>query len=964
MFDKRYLIIPILLFITASAGTEVLSQKLPFRVYSIEEGLSGSAVYDLHQDRDGYLWIATGYGLNRFDGRRMETYYRQDGLSGNQINRIAEDDSGRLWIGTDSGVSIMEGDTVRSPDYLEDLRRYSITAIYQDHHQDWWFGTDGAGVWLLDGNDELTQYNTVHGLAGNHVREIVQGENRGLWFATSGGLTNLNSGNFTTYTTEQGLPHNDLHTVVIDGEERLWIGTGGGLSVMAGDEFTNYNSDNGLVHNSVLSISVTENGEAWLGTEQGVTHFADSTMRSYTTEQGLSSNIIYSTLIDREGHIWFGTMGGGANIYLGEYFHNYTAEEGLTNDVVTDFDRDPAGHFWIATFGGGVMHYDGVESRSYSEADGLVDNRVFTVYSDPAGQTWVGTRNGISIIEDRQVKAPDERFRQLDMVRAFFEDRDTGDFWIGTHDDGIYHFMEDTMAVYDNANYLENNTVMSIQKDSLGRIWFATYGGIVIFDDEEFSRYTVEDGLPSNGVISIMFDDKGDAWISTLNGFARFDTETMEARTFTSSFGLSSTLTHFMFQDVNNHLWLGTNIGIIRFDYERYMSADSDIERDLSYELVDREQGLISNEMNSGAFYRDERETIWLGTVDGVSRFFPERLPDRQIPPKVHFEEIVIAGEADSPDQRTLSHERNFIEVELTGISFAAPSRVLFEYRLEGIDEGWTHSYNRSVRYPSLSPGEYSFRVRAYNSSGLRSPDTGSFNFEITPPFWMQWWFFALLSLFFIGIILFIYNYYRVRKLIEMERMRVQIASDLHDDVGASLTELALQTDFLRTEELEKPVEQTLKQIGEDSRRIVSTLDDIVWSIDARNDTAGDLTDRMQDHANNLLASKGVRLNFLFSDLEPDQQLPVQVKENLYLIFKESINNIAKHSNADEVDITLSLKGKRYFLHVADNGTVVTDGKKTGQGLHNIRMRAKRMNAEAIIDRDKGFNIKVAGALN
>ncbi len=960
-----FLRLTIILLFSYGFAAEAISQHLPIRSYSIEQGLSESVVHDLFQGSDGYMWFATGYGINRFDGREMRTWYRHQGLNSNQVNTITEDQSGRLWIGTDSGINIMEKDTVLSMDFLSDLQRYSVTAIHQDTNSNWWIGTEDAGIWLLDSNLSLTQYTTVHGLAGNAVRDITETSDGILWFATDNGLGNLDAGNFNIFTMENGLPSDNLFSLAADEDGVLWIGTSQGFSIFEDMEFRNYHTEHGLSHNMVQSIAVEAPGRAWLATDEGATYVDNGTFRRFTIEEGLTSNIINSTLIDREGNVWFGTLGGGANIYFGDYFHNYSTENGLTNNVVTGFHEDENSHFWISTFGGGVMHYDGTQIYTYTESDGLIDNRVFTTFSDGTGKIWVGTRNGISIIENGQVRSPDETFRDIEMIRAFYRDPDNGDFWIGTYNDGIYHFSGDSLMIYDDTNHLENNTIMSIRQDNEGNMWFATYGGIVVIEDGEFHRYTIEDGLPSNGVISILLDHDNEAWVSTFNGFARFDRENRITEMFASSFGHSSTLAYFMFQDHNNHYWVGTNIGIIRFDYERYNAAGSTIERDLAFQLVNREQGLVTNEMNAGALYIDRTGAVWLGTVEGVSRFFPERFPDRDVPPIPHFNEVLFAGNPVDPDQRmTRRHDRNFLQFDFTGISFAAPSQVLFEYRLDGVDEAWTHGYDRVVRYPSLSPGEYTFQLRAYNSAGVRSEIIRSYEFEIAPPIWLQWWFFMLIGLIVVGIILFIYNYYRVSRLIEMERMRVQIASDLHDDVGASLTELALQTDFLRTGDLDETVENTLKQIGEHSRRIVSTLDDIVWSIDARNDTAGDLTDRMQDHAYKLLSPIGMMVNFNFSDLDTEQQIPVQVKENLYLIYKESINNIAKHSNADTVNIRLSMKGNKYLLDVADNGTVKTNGRRSGQGLRNINMRAKRINANAIIDRNNGFNIKVTGSLN
>ncbi len=959
----RYSVMLTLVFIL-SAG-DLISQQLPFRSYSIQQGLSESVVHDMYEGSRGYLWIATGYGLNRFDGTEIRSYYQHHGLNNNHVNAITEDEEGRFWIGTASGVNVMERDSIWTPSYLEDLRLYSVTAILKDHLGSWWFGTEGAGVWILDSNNQLTQYTNIHGLSADNIRDITQDHNDVLWFATSNGLTNLDAGNFNTFTTSQGLPDNNLHALAVDNFNNLWIGTDRGLVVREDQEFQTYNTDHGLIHNSVLSIARPENGTAWLGTEEGAAYFDNGNFRNFTTSDGLTSNIIQEIIVDREENIWFGTLGGGANIYLGDYFHNYTEDEGLPNNVVTGFTRDSDGNHWIATFGGGVIRYDGNEVQIFNENNGLVDNRVFTVYSDSEDLLWAGTRSGISIIRDGEVQAPGQLYEGLRLVRAIYEDNETGERWIGTYQDGVYHYDGDRLTVYDDTNHLENNTVMNLQKDSEGRIWMATYGGVVVYDNGEFTRYTIEDGLPSNGIISLFFDHDERLWVSTFNGFARFDTENRIAETFDSRFGLSTTLAYFMFQDHNQHYWIGTNIGLIRFDYERYRQAETVVQQDLSFELVNREQGLVTNEMNAGGVFQDEDLSVWLGTVEGISRFFPERFKHRPVPPRVEFKEIVFAGQTVSPDQRiTRRHDRNFLQFELTGITFTAPSRVLFEYRLDGVDEGWTQSHDPTVRYPSLSPGEYSFQVRAYNSSGVRGETISSYDFEIAPPIWLQWWFFLLVGLIIMGGILFIYNYYRVRKMVEIERMRVQIASDLHDDVGASLTELALQTDFLRTGKLDSHVEDTLKNIGEHSRRIVSTLDDIVWSIDARNDTVGDLTDRMQDHANKVLSSKGVTLDFNFSQVNTDRELPVQVKENLYLIFKESINNIAKHSNADKVAIRLSMDGKKYLLNVLDNGSKGTNGRKTGQGLRNIDMRAKRMNAEALIERENGFNVKVTGSLN
>src|SRR5699024_5753485 len=204
------------------------------------------------------------------------------------------------------------------------------------------------------------------------------------------------------------------------------------------------------------------------------------------------------------------------------------------------------------------------------------------------------------------------------------------------------------------------------------------------------------------------------------------------------------------------------------------------------------------------------------------------------------------------------------IVIEYVGINFTAPRQVVYQYRLKNSGEDWQQTTQRRVRYSALSPGDYVFQIKAQNSEGVWSTQTASLAFTVLAPFWMRWWFILLMLIILAGIILFIYNYYRIRKMVDIERMRLRIASDLHDDVGSSLTEIALQSDVLQTTDASDQLKESLRHIGAQSRKIVSSLDDIVWSIDARNDTLGDLTDRMQDYANHAL---------------PDRQVVYQLKD-------------------------------------------------------------------------------------
>jgi two-component sensor histidine kinase len=402
---------------------------------------------------------------------------------------------------------------------------------------------------------------------------------------------------------------------------------------------------------------------------------------------------------------------------------------------------------------------------------------------------------------------------------------------------------------------------------------------------------------------------------------------------------------------------------VVRFDKEEYFSAELE-DRNQAFQVLNKEQGLISDELNLGAVYEDEEGRLWFGTVEGLSRFSPSEYKGNQVPPKVHLVGVNVSGREFHPDERfLLSHEENNIEFQYAGINFTAPNQILYEYRLNGIDQGWQQTSSRSVKYPSLPPGDYTFQVHARNINGAWSPDIERVKFTITAPFWMEWWFWIMMFAIVVGIIFLFYNYYRARKMVDIERMRVRIASDLHDDVGASLTEIALQSDFLQAGDADSEFKKSLEQIGKQCRKIVSSLDDIVWSIDARNDTLGDLTDRMQDYILNTLESKNMAVRYNFDNLNMDNKLPVSVKENVYLIFKEAVNNIAKYSDGDRVEISMNNQNGYFEFFIFDNGTTGRGTKKTGHGLRNMDMRAKRIGANITIDTENGFAIKVEGKL-
>ncbi len=936
------------------------SQTYPFRTYSIEDGLSESVVNDLIQDDEGYLWFATGYGLNRFDGIVFEAFFEESGLNHSRILSLYEARDGKIWIGTAAGVNYIEGDSVYSPTGFESLANSEVISIFEDSEGHLWFGTDGDGVWHYLGDGELDLYSTSQGFINNQIRAIAQSENGDIWFATRNGLTLLRNGNLQTFTTQDGLPENRIRDLGIDSNGIIWIATREGISRFNGAVFQNFGMNEGLIDSRVQSLSISEDGSIWLGTEGGVSRFSEGSFKNFTSTQGLSNDIVYSSTIDREGNVWFGTFGGGVSLFLGDYFENYNTDSGLSNNLVTSIAEDKDGKLWLATYGGGLMSRTETGFDYLNIHNGLLDDRVYHLSLDSKDRLWIGMRDGLGYLENGRIKQFNSSEFPFRKVRDVMEASD-GVYWISTYDEGLIKFNGSTYEAITQEDGLPSNTVLKTIEDEDGSIWVATYGGVAKIDGEEITIYSIQQGVPNNGVMSIIMDNNNTVWISTFGGIAWFDG--VRFISITDEDGLPDKVCYFISQDKSGLFWIGTTAGIVRLDVQKYYSEIGE-DREQSIQVITREQGLVSDEMNLGAVFEDSEGHLWFGSVEGVSHFDPTVYKGNQVPPKVHLLEFTASGKQYETYGLDLDNNSNFVEIDYAGLNFTAPNQVVYEYRMSNIDPDWQRTTARSVRYPSLPPGEYFFQVHARNSSGVWSDDMVIIRFSIDPPFWMSWWFITLIVLAITGIIYLFYRNYQIMKMVDIERMRVRIASDLHDDVGASLTEIALQSDFLQASHVEKEFKESLTQIGKQCRRVVTSLDDIVWSIDARNDTLGDLTDRMQDYIINVLEPKNFQVTYDFEELRMDNKLPVPVKENLYLIFKEAVNNIAKYSNGDKVEVSMESENGEYKFRIYDNGTTGKGLKKTGHGLRNMEMRAQRIGGNFNFEDKDGFTVILKGKLN
>ncbi|HEY6906389.1 MAG TPA: triple tyrosine motif-containing protein, partial [Ignavibacteriaceae bacterium] len=290
-----------------------------------------------------------------------------------------------------------------------------------------------------------------------------------------------------------------------------------------------------------------------------------------------------------------------------------------------------------------------------------------------------------------------------------------------------------------------------------------------------------------------------------------------------------------------------------------------------------------------------------------------------------------------------------------------APEMNQYVYRMEGFDRDWiTGGTRHYVTYTNLDPGDYVFHIKATNSDGKWNERETSIAVIIHPPFWGTWWFRTLLILF---LVLGLYLIYRIRlkRMLEIERLRVRIASDLHDDIGSALTRISLESELLNSGTDPDENRAGLRRIGDMSREIISSMSDVVWSIDARNDSTEDLLNHMKDFAFSLFSLKNIHVAFETKNIDSKKKLKVDVRQNIYLIFKEAINNSVKYSKSNEIYIRLE-NGENYFqMIIHDPGSTLSTGKLTGQGLRNMQMRAERIGGRIEYLNNEGFKIIFTG---
>lgn len=995
---KRLCFLLILLLTRAA-----LAQQLPFQFdhVTVKDGLSQSQAYCFFQDSYGYLWIGTQDGLNRYNGSSFKVYkndpFDSTTITHNWIWSITEDRHGDLWLGTFQGLCKY----IRSQDQfvqyhhkLNDTTSISgnrTNFVLRDNKDRIWVSVWGSGLNLYDeATNTFKQFlpsATDKTKLGDPAIRVLRCDKTGtIWIGTwAGGLYRVHesSDQFTfEHIPDDANLLRQITSITEDRSGKLWIGSYTSGLASLDPNTLKIKREYNFSDNEVNKILMDSKSNLWVGTNSGL-YYIDSKTNQTSHYQyqpfnphSISSNTLYELFEDRSGNIWIAANGldiynPGKRIFQ-TFRTNPESKSTISDDHVNAFCEDGEGNIWIGTETGSLNLFN-PETKTFTEIKltdkkGTLATNLYQIAFD--GQfLWLASfQNGL-IRYDKKTGSSyfflnnhPSPLGKEPFINNILVDFD-GTLWIGTYDNGLYHYDPRTEKVSSFKASLQNTSAISanfinrLYLDKKNNLWIGLWGGglsLLIRDKDTFVNYKYDrnnkNGLSDQAVSGIIQHNDSIYFICTQTGLNKFNLTTGKFTHFFEKDGLASNVTYDILPDNLGHYWITTNEGLSRFNPVTN-----------TFKTYSENDGLAADEFNHRAALASTSGYFYVGTVAGFSRFKPDDFKENKIPPLLVIESYEVFDKTfPASGSIQLPYDENYITFHFSAIDFSAPDKIRYQYKLDGIDKEWQESGAlREAHYTNLDPGTYRFRVRAANTDGYWTEPGAVIKLHIDPPFWKTAWFITLIILICSSII-YATHRYRLQQSLKVERLRNKIASDLHDEVGSSLTRISIYADLVQNETANLESKNYLKGISALSREVVTTMSDIVWSIDNRYDTLEALLLRMKDFATEILQSKNIDLHFSTSELQLNKVLDPGLKQNLYLIFKEAVNNIVKHSQASVVTILIQENRDGFLMRIEDNGKGLPSTESVrGNGLRNMRRRAAAINGELEILISGGTTISV-----
>jgi len=905
---------------TALLGAACLpsaAQNLIARSLSMEDGLVNPQVTAFFEDREDFLWIGTVEGVSRFDGTVFTNYSAEDGVPLGRIYAIYQAPDGRLYFGGEGGAVVFNEQRFLA---LTDRSVRGIAGLAD--------GTVflGGSLGLIacrpGGRRETLLSPEDPRLSGGSVTALYVTRDGTLYIGTdTRGAFTMHGGKIISVAHDFA---GEIGAFVEGRDGMLYVGTREGLAILRGGSWQAVPS---LRRQRIDALAIGEDGVLYLGTKtSGVLRLRAGTLESLapmTQESGLSSDEVHAIHAAPGGPVFFGTD-GGLDVFNGDAVATWTHAQGLPDATVWSLAEDERGALYAAVAKGGVMvlrdgRWHPLEHRLSAGTTSVHTGRSGRLYvGDVQGRVWIFRAGRLS----RTVQLPERAW-----VTAILEGPE--DVIYAATRKGLAEIRGREIRFLRVSDGLPGKETFSLALAADGTLYLATAGGLAALRDGVVVRvWTREDGLANDCVLSVRIGRDGSVYLGTQQGLSIL----REGRitTYRTIRGLTNNVINCVLEDSENRLYLSTNRGVNVLDLRASARA-----------TVLPAYGLGRRTGNVGACLRDHRGRLWFGIESAVTVIDP--LQDR---PRRHPRVLL------SRDDLTFS---------FTGIDLAA-HRMRFRYRLEGLDQDWIETDQRSVRYPYLLPGSYRFEVQAVNDAGLWSAPAELPFTILPPPLWRRPA--LVLGLAALGVTLAggLYAMARVRQLLEVERLRTAIAADLHDQIGAGLTDIAILSEVAVRKAGDLP---ELTRVAATARDLVDGLGDIVWLVNPRRDSLYELFLRLKDSYADLFAHAGAEL--AVADLSPFAavRLPMTYRQNLHLLFQEALRNALRHSGCRRAELTVTLDRRRLDVVLRDDGHGfdAEAGGGQGEGLETMRRRAERLGGRLTIESSaEGTVVRFAGS--
>ncbi|HEY2581148.1 MAG TPA: two-component regulator propeller domain-containing protein [Mucilaginibacter sp.] len=967
MFRKLILLF-IYIVIACSFSLNVKAQKYYFQHYDIGDGLIQSQVTSICQDKNKQIWLTTLGGINCFDSRRFSAFTIDDGLTGNSFFSLTQDKKGTMWVGGEKGVTEFSKEGLKNYVFPSSKNRKIASMLLCDNQNKIW---TMIGKKLYKLNNGQWEIQTV--VSDDESIVNLKSNKKGEIFAAvyGDGIYKLENNQWKIYCNLAGHPKiRFVGDFVFDNSnpDLMYFITNDSL----------YSANKGVIksespqlfkplHPAFTCLLLDNENGLWIGTDNGACLLKNETLTYFNDKNGFTNVRVFCMFKDVDNQIWFGTDGAGLFKYQNNTFLVYDKTQGLDNEVVMALAKGKNDEVYIGSNGGKLLCYKNNNMIDLKlPREKLSSLRVNCLYEDSNDNLWIGTDNsGLWLKKgDEYSKIYTKNGNPPFAVFTTIYEDSSHNLWF-TSSNGCFYLEGNAIVRISDFNFY-CSSITEVGKDSM---LVGTLDGVRLIRKKKFDN-GFSDALPKAPINCLAYSKPFVIAGTNEKGVAIYNLKTKSIQTISRKTGLNSNIIYNLLVN-DNKLWIGTGRGV-----SIYSLAQKNNSLHLSPVPVDGP--LFESNQNAILKVKDD---IWIGTTHGANIYPIVYSNSSSSVPKIVIENIQTYTSNKKnlhysyfsgyklPGDLSLPSSESHIAIEFQAIEFNTPI-VLYQYMLEGLDKTYSKpSQNSWVDYPNLPPGNYIFKVK--NATVNSSPSgVALYQFTVTPEFYETVSFKLAVVLLLVSTFLGIYlyksyasrrklNFIHQLKLQEQENVRRQTGEDFHDDLGNKLTRINMLSELL--DKKMSPDLETEKKLTEQIRSSAAEMymgtKSILWALNPENDHLNEIIKEIEKFGHSLFENMNIVFTVSSNNRDSsDIKLPLGYSHNITLIFKELMNNILKHSQANIVTFSCEqMSYSRICLTISDNGRgYKIDELYEGNGLKNIRNRTQKLNGEIIIDSSPG----------